>query len=80
MLCKSLNVALLSWMLLSSELVLWGFVINPCDWYVANKLINGKQCTILWHVDDLKISHHVDEEAVTGIINRITDEFGKDAN
>jgi hypothetical protein len=24
---------------------------------VANKLIDGKQCTAIWHVDDLKISH-----------------------
>ena len=27
---------------------------NPC---VANKHINGNQCTITWHVDNLKISH-----------------------
>mmetsp|Transcript_29328 Transcript_29328/g.44391 ORF Transcript_29328/g.44391 Transcript_29328/m.44391 type:complete len:187 (+) Transcript_29328:161-721(+) len=27
------------------------------DWCVANKDIKGSQCTIIWHVDDLKISH-----------------------
>jgi hypothetical protein len=34
-----------------------GFIINPCDACVANKMINGKQMTICWHVDDLKMSH-----------------------
>jgi hypothetical protein len=34
-----------------------GFVINPYDPCVANKIIEGKQMTICWHVDDLKASH-----------------------
>ena len=34
-----------------------GFVINPYDRCVANKMINGHQMTVLWHVDDLKASH-----------------------
>ena len=34
-----------------------GFKVNPYDSCVANKMINGQQFTILWHVDDLKISH-----------------------
>ena len=29
-----------------------GFELNPYDECVANKVINGKQCTILYHVDD----------------------------
>ena len=33
------------------------FTINPYEPCVANKLINGKQMTIMWHVDDLKILH-----------------------
>jgi len=36
---------------------------------VANKVINIKQCTILCHVDKLKISH-MDKEVVEGIIER----------
>ncbi len=59
-------------------MVLWGFEINPYDWCVAYKTIDGKQCTILWQVDDLKISY-VDKNAVTGIIETITDQFGKEA-
>ena len=61
----TLKAALLFWKLLSKQLVSsWEFVINPYDWCIANKMIDGKECTIIWHVDDLKISH-VDPEAVT---------------
>ena len=56
----------------------WGFEINPYDWCVANKTINGKQQTVLWHVDDLKISH-IDEQVNTDTIKLIDDEFGKEA-
>ena len=35
-----------------------GFVSNPYDPCVINKIIDGKQMTIGWHVDDLKVSHH----------------------
>ena len=34
-----------------------GFKINPYDPCVANHIVNGKQHTITWHVDDLKSSH-----------------------
>ena len=34
-----------------------GFKINPYDPCVANCIVNGKQHTITWHVDDLKSSH-----------------------
>ncbi len=33
------------------------FVIKPYDPCVANAIINGKQMTITWHVDDLKVPH-----------------------
>ena len=29
---------------------------------MANDTINGKECTTIWHVDDLKISHIKDVE------------------
>lgn len=32
------------------------FETNPCDSRVVNKMVYGKQCKILWHVDDLKLS------------------------
>ena len=34
-----------------------GYEINPYDPCVANKLIDGTQHTITWHVDDVKASH-----------------------
>jgi len=55
-----------------------GFEVNPYDWCVANKTINGKQCTVLWHVDDIKISH-VDKNVVTQVLDLLSGEFGKEA-
>jgi hypothetical protein len=34
-----------------------GFIINPYYQCVANKIIEGKQMTICFHVDDCKLSH-----------------------
>jgi hypothetical protein len=34
-----------------------GFVFNYYDPCVVNKMVNGKQHTIVFHVDDLKSSH-----------------------
>jgi hypothetical protein len=33
------------------------FIINPYDTCVANKIIEGKQMTICFHMDDCKLSH-----------------------
>ena len=41
-----------------------GFIINPYDPCVANKMVNDKQMTIIWHVGDLKVLH-VDENEDT---------------
>jgi hypothetical protein len=45
---------------------------------VANKNIAGKQCTILWHVDDLKISH-VNKKVVEDILKKLTEKIGQDS-
>jgi len=42
-------------------------MIIPYKQYVANKIINDQQCTIIWHVNDLKISY-VDRNMVEDII------------
>ena len=34
-----------------------GFKINPYDLCVANRIIDGQQMTICYHVDDCKLSH-----------------------
>jgi len=62
--------------LLSDTLIEWGFKLNEYDKCVANKTINGKQCTIIWHVDDLKISH-VDSKVVNDIIKKA--KFGQES-
>jgi len=43
---------------------------------IANKLVEGKQCTIAWHVNDMKISH-INPNAVSDVINLLELEFGK---
>ena len=75
----TLQAALLFWKNLSAFLIEeQGFEVNPYDWCVVNKVINGKQCTIGWHVDDLKISH-VDKAVVEEIITKMNDRYGKES-
>ena len=47
-----------------------GFEINPYDPCVANKIIEGSQMTVMWNVNDLKISHKP-LDVITGIIKWI---------
>ena len=49
---------------LRSDLEGHGFGINRYDLCMANGMVNGKQMTVIWHVDDLKVSH-VDENENT---------------
>ena len=72
----TMKAARLFWEKLSGLLTQkWGFTLNPYDSCVANKTINGKQCTVVWHVDDLKISH-VDPDVVSQVISDLNSEFG----
>ncbi len=52
-----------------------GFVINRYEKCVANMCVKGSQATIVWHVDDAKISHK-DPEVVSWILGKIKDSFG----
>ena len=54
---KMLRAALLFYKRLRSNLEGMSFKGNPHDPCVANKMMNSKQMTICWHVDDLKVSH-----------------------
>ena len=56
-----------------------GVKINPYDWCVANKTVNGKQMTVVWHVDDLKFSHE-NGYTVGALINKLRDQYGKEAD
>ena len=53
-----------------------GFLLNRYDPCVANKEINGSQCTVCWYVDDTKISH-LDHKVVTRVIKSLEGEFGE---
>ena len=72
----TLRAARLFWETLSGKLQEWGFTLNPYDSCVANKTIEGQQCTITWHVDDLKISH-VAVHVVRSIIQKIQEASGQ---
>jgi len=59
-------------------LIKWGLKLNTYDKCVANKKINGKQCTIILHVDDLKISH-MEKKVIVDIIAQLNGKFGKES-
>ena len=56
--------------LLSDKLIDCIFKLNEYDTRLAYKTINGKQCTIVWHINDLKISH-IEKKVVKHIINKL---------
>jgi hypothetical protein len=62
-----MKAALLFYQRFIGDLATIGFKLNPYDPCVANKIVNGKQLTVVWHVDDLKISHQ-DHNVVTRMI------------
>ena len=74
----TLQAALLFWKLLSNALQEWGFKINENDRCMANKKSNGRQCTITWYVDNLKISH-VDKAEVDQILQKLNNKFQKNS-
>jgi hypothetical protein len=52
-----------------------GFEINPFDPSVANKLVDGKQMIVRWHVDDLMINH-VNQDKILKFVKCIKDIYG----
>ena len=53
-----------------------GYQRNEYDWCVMKTIVNDKQCTTIWHVDDLKMSH-VDPDIVSSVLTDIDTEYGK---
>ena len=60
---------------LVKDLTAFGFEINPYDPCVANKIVNGHQMTVGWHVDDLKVSHK-DSTVVDQFLQWVDDTYG----
>ena len=75
LICQCLNAiygamiaSLLYYRKFTKSIVDEGFEINPYDPCVANKIVDGNQMTILYHVDDCKLSH-VDSKANDNMID-----------
>ena len=73
----TIRAALIFWRKLTKQITDWGFTVNPYDWCVANKMVQGSQLTITWHVDDLKISH-IDKKVLEDLIIQLNGAFGND--
>jgi hypothetical protein len=73
----TLSASLLFWKDLSGHLRDEGFEPNPYDSCVMNKMEGGKQCTVLWHVDDVKVSH-VDTAVTEAVLDRLNVRYGQE--
>jgi hypothetical protein len=67
--------AILFYEKLSKQLVDWGYEPNCYDRCTFNKMIDGNQITIQFHVDDLKISH-VKQSVIDSVLADLNDEYG----
>ena len=73
----TLSASMLFWKDLTGHLLRDGFVPNPYDSCVMNKVVDGLQCTVLWHVDDLKISH-VNASVCEKVVDLLNVRYGKE--
>ena len=71
-----LRSALLWYELYSSKLQGMGFVLNPYDTCVANKIINGKQCSISYYMDG-NISTHAEQQVLEEVVQMVEKDVGK---
>ena len=54
-----------------------GFICNDYDMCTFNKMMNGNQLMVQFHVDDLKASHP-DLDVLWDFVNQLHKEFGKE--
>ena len=73
---RTLKAAILWYKTLTDTLLVDGFKLNPYDLCIANKDVNDKQYTIIYHVDDMNISH-VKESVARDVIELLELNFGK---
>jgi len=74
----TLQAALLFWKLLYNTLEEQEFKLSKYDQFLANKTINGKQCTIIRHVDNLKIT--TSKKVKEDIIKQPDEKFRKESH
>ena len=70
-----LESALLFYKKVVKDLKERGFTINPYDPCVANMMVNGKQLTVQWHVDDMKMSH-MEKEVLEDLVDYLQYKYG----
>jgi hypothetical protein len=70
-----MKIALLFYRKLIKEIEEMGFENNQYEPCVANKLMEGKQMTVRWHVDDLMISQ-VNQNKILNFAKCIKDIYG----
>ena len=73
---RTVDAAIMAYQKLTSYLKKWGFEANPYDLCVWNAIIDGSQMTIVFHVDNLKISH-MKRSAIQVIIDKLNKVYGK---
>ena len=71
----TLEASLIFWGEISKSLKDMRYQRNEYNWCFMNKIIDNKQCTILWHVDDTKTSH-VGPDVVSRVLADIDAEHG----
>ena len=71
-----IEAALQWYKLFKSTLEGKGFILNPYDLCVANKVIEGKQCTIAWYADDC-IATHASKDVLKFLSDDMQKHFGK---
>jgi Reverse transcriptase (RNA-dependent DNA polymerase) len=74
----TMQAFLLFWHKFKGFLTDLGYEENPHDSCVVNKMINSKQCTVCWYVDDVKASH-IEESVVEDLISKMQEEYDKEA-
>ena len=62
---------------LSKHLTNHGFVQNKYDMCTFNKMVNGEQITVQFHVDDLKVSHK-EQSVLDDALSSLRSEFGQE--
>ena len=71
----TITAARLFWENITGKLTKFGFKANRYDNCVMNMEIEGHQCTVLWHVDDLKVSHK-HKHVVQRVLKYLEDAYG----
>ena len=69
--------SLLFYKKLRADLEAYSFKVNPYDPCGANKMVDGKQFTIRWHIDNLMASH-ISAKALQAFCNWLDNKCGDD--